>query len=727
MKNLFIAILLLGSLKLFAQPTMSAMTKFELNRAISLCEEQLVTETLLQEKLSHLPIYKVDGRFCLSGIIRFEPNFDYRKYSEHFYFGKPIGNIITVKIPLQHLSKVNQLSGIYFEIAQRIQADNQKMVADTRADSVWKGLNLPKSYTGKNVLIGITDWGFDYTHPMFMDTSLNKTRIRAAWDHFKLSGKKPQGFDYGASYDTPLELAAAQSDTAGTYYGYATHGSHVAGIAGGSGAGLNYRGVAFEAEYLFNSIQLDVGAAIDAFTWMKNIADLDKKRLVINMSWGLYYIGTMDGKSLLSQAIDEMSKQGVVFVTSGGNNGNVNLHIKYTHPGDSLRSKINFYSYSAHPKMWGQSISMWGEVGKSFGTGFEVYNASNVKIGSSKVYETNKNTGYIDSVLVIGSDSIFYNFTIETAHPLNGRPHIRMRIKNTNTNLSIVMVSGAAGGGTVHYWNVVELSNGVGNWGLAFTPFGSPSWPSDANYSIGEPASTSSAISVAAHVSETVLSNGSLSPGNRASFSSKGPTYDERLKPDISAPGSNVISSINSFTTESFTSVANTSFKGRTYHFAAFSGTSMASPAAAGVVALMLEANPALTPKQIMEILKATARQDNRTGVIGVTGSTLWGFGKVTATRAIALAVNTVSINEHYSFNNILVYPNPVKDKCYLSLENGQLAGANITVMNTLGQTVYTNIFVTDEALDLSSLKTGIYFIAVTSNGKMYTGKFLKE
>ena len=278
-----------------SQPTMSAATHYELNNTITLCEEQLISSSLVQDKLGHLPIYKVDGRYCLSGIIRFEPSFDYRKFSKDFYFGKPIGNIITVKIPLQHLSKVNQLSGIYFEIAQRIQADNQKMVADTRADSVWKGINLPKSYTGKNVLIGITDWGFDYTHPMFMDTSLSKTRIRAAWDHFKMSGKKPQGFDYGVSYETPMELDAAQSDTAGTYYSYATHGSHVAGIAGGSGAGIGYRGVAFEAEYLFNSIQLDAGAAIDAFTWMKQIADKDKKRLVINMSWGLYYIGTMDG------------------------------------------------------------------------------------------------------------------------------------------------------------------------------------------------------------------------------------------------------------------------------------------------------------------------------------------------------------------------------------------------------------------------------------------------
>lgn len=727
MKKLFSIILIVFTGTVIAQPSMSAATEFELNRCITVCEEQLISEQLLQEKLSHLPIYKVGGIYCLSGIFRFEPNFTYTKYAKDFFFGMPVGNIVTVKIPLQNLSKLFQLSGIYFEIAQRIQADNHRMTADVRADSVWKGFNLPKAYTGKNVLIGITDWGFDYTHPMFMDTTLSRTRIRAAWDHFKINGKKPQGFGYGALHETPQELAAAQSDTAGTYYGYATHGSHVAGIAAGSGAGIGYRGVAFEAEYLFNSIQLDAGAAIDAFTWMKQIADKDKKRLVINMSWGLYYIGTMDGKSLLSQAIDEMSKQGVVFVTSGGNNGNVNFHLRYTHPGDSLRSRINFYSYDAHPKMWGQSISMWGEVGKAFGAGFEVYNTSNVKIASSRLFNTENFSGYNDSMLIIGVDTIMYNFTVETSHPLNGRPHIRMRIKNTKTNLNIVMVSGAGGGGIVHYWNVVELSNGVGNWGLAFSTFGPIAWPADANYGIGEPASTKSAITVASHISETVLSNGNLNPGNRSTFSSKGPTYDERMKPTISAPGSNIISSINSFTTESFTSVANTNFNGRTYHFASFSGTSMASPAAAGVVALMLEANPSLSPKQIMEILIATARQDIRTGVIGETGSTLWGFGKTTASKAVAMAVNTSAVHDWNQNRKILVYPNPVKDFCYVAMEDWMHKNATIRIYNMLGQTVFTQAILTEEALNLSTLTAGLYYLEIDNNGEKYIGKFLKE
>ena len=55
-------------------------------------------------------------------------------------------------------------------------------------------------------------------------------------------------------------------------------------------------------------------------------------------------------------------------------------------------------------------------------------------------------------------------------------------------------------------------------------------------------------------------------------------------------------------------------FDGMTYEFAKLSGTSMSSPAVAGIVALMLEANPNLSPSDVRDILEATARQDQATG-----------------------------------------------------------------------------------------------------------------
>ena len=219
------------------------------------------------------------------------------------------------------------------------------------------GIDLPHGYTGKNVLIGITDWGFDYSHPMFYDTAMVASRVLAAWDQYKTSGPTPAGFAYGTEYDTPAELDAAQADTA-NIYSYATHGSHVAGISGGGGAGTAYRGVGYDAQYLFTTFLVDDASVLDAYSWMNQKSISESKRLVINQSWGLYYIGTLDGNSLLSQALNNYSDLGVVFCTSAGNNGAVNFHIKKSFANDTIKSRVTFNPYSGYPTMWGQSLSI---------------------------------------------------------------------------------------------------------------------------------------------------------------------------------------------------------------------------------------------------------------------------------------------------------------------------------------------------------------------------------
>lgn len=710
----------------FSQIRINSESQENINRLIVQSKIKNIIELKKDNPL--LPIYKVNGELCLSTLAKVNSKFSITDLSDKAYIGSRVADIITLKIPLKNLSEIYNFQNlIQLNVAERILPQNNKMTWDVRADSVWAGHGLSQSYTGKNVLIGITDWGFDYDHPMFMDTSLTHSRVRAAWDHFKHVGNQPAGFGYGVEYVTPTELDNANSDTAGHYYDYATHGNHVAGIAGGSGAGLKYRGVAFESQFLFNSIQLDAGAAIDAFVWMKNMADNDWKRLVVNMSWGLYYLGTMDGTSLVSQAIDSLSAQGVTFVTSAGNNGDADFHIKKVFSNDSIRTRIGFYPYSAHPFMWGQCISMWGEPSNPFNSRVEVYNSSNQLVASSRYYNTVLDNGYHADYLLVGSDTVFYNYSIDSAHPNNNRPHQRMRVKNTNTSLRVVLHSYAASG-TVHYWNVVELSNGVGNWGLDFYSHGNGGVAGDNNYGLGEPACTESAITIAAHQPANVAITGVEYPGNIAGFSSRGPTYDERMKPDVSAPGMNIISSINSYTTRSYTSVANTTFNGRTYDFAAFSGTSMSSPATAGVVALMLEASPTIEPRQIRDILRKTAREDNRTGTISSAGSPVWGHGKVTATAAIQQAENTVSVEESENIEwRVSVFPNPTNESFTLDLgEKTQLNRIFITDINGRLIKEITPQNVAQYKISFEG-SAGVYFLNLVGDNRHKTLKLIKQ
>lgn len=84
-----------------------------------------------------------------------------------------------------------------------------------------------------------------------------------------------------------------------------------------------------------------------------------------------------------------------------------------------------------------------------------------------------------------------------------------------------------------------------------------------------------------------------------ADFSSRGPTADDRVKPDILFPGYGIVSLR-----------ARGTSMGRTVDglYTEASGTSMATPHAAGAVALLLQAKPALPPHQIKQILRATAK-----------------------------------------------------------------------------------------------------------------------
>jgi len=611
-------------------------------------------------------------------------------------------------------------ASVYVELSRKNQPTLDKAIHDMRADSVQLGIGLPESYTGKDVYIGITDWGFDYTSPMFYDTALQQTRIIAAWDQFKTSGPSPVGYNYGTEYSTSAALLTAGSDTS-NIYSYATHGTHVAGIAGGSGAGTAYRGVAFDANFLFVTFLVDETAVLDAWEWMYQKALTDGKRLVVNMSWGLYHFGTLDGTSLLSQAITAYTDLGVVFANSAGNNGNVNFHIKKTFNNETIKSKVDFYPYSSNPNMWGQSIHAWGEPGQSFSNGIIVANSNNLTLIESPFYSTNNTASYIDTFLVTGIDTVWYNISADSAHYLNNRPQMRLRVKNTNTTLKVILKSTATSG-TVHYWNVTELTNDVGNWGMPFTTAGSGTLAGDNQNGVSEPSCSDDVISVAAYATQYQTSGTSMAGGAIASFSSYGPRYDGVMKPDIAAPGVSIISSMSSYTDATFTSQGSVDFNGRTYHFAKLSGTSMASPMVAGVSALILDANPYLSARQVKEIIMQTARQDNFTGVIPVEGSNRWGAGKINAYAAVQLALITVGTEEIKPNLTWSIYPNPSTTE--LNFKNLMNDASTIEIIDSEGKMI--NMKIENKKVEIQDLKSGIYYIRLNNNGRIEQQKFIK-
>jgi len=656
-------------------------------------------------------VHKVVNDYYLNLLFKISSQFEESSITDlGAFIGGSAQQILSVKWPVNQIDALWNLDGVeVIQLANKIKPTLSKVRYDTRVDSVHAGIGLNSAFTGKNVLLGITDWGFDYSSPMFYDTSLQNTRILSAWDQFKTSGPNPVGFNYGAEYSTPADLIAAGTDTA-NIYSYGTHGTHVAGIAAGSGAGTEYRGIAFESQLLLTTFLVDEGAVLDAWQWMYDKAQTEGKRLVINMSWGLYHTGALDGTSLLSQALDNFSQQGVVFVTSAGNNGDVDFHIKHHFSADTMRTRVNFFSGGVN-NLWGQSVHAWGAANEAFEVKIKVLGTFNDLLAETEWYGTTYTGTYIDTFLVIGTDSVFYNLSADSSYPTNGRPHMRIRVKKQPANYRVVLESTSLSG-TVHYWNVTELSSDVGNWGMPFSSLGSDYSEGDALYSIGAPACTGTAITVAAHKAEYEGFNNNIFGGDRANFSSIGPLMTEEIKPDISAPGQSVASSISSYTDNSFNSITSVDFNGRTYHFSRFSGTSMSSPAVAGIAALMLEANPNLSPHQVKQILMQTARLDDETGVIGMQGDPMWGVGKANAYYAIKRSLNTVGQIGMKKPLSWKVFPNPSSG--IINIEGLSNEVTSIQIINLSGQVLAS--YGNQSKLQLSDLSSGFYIVRIQSN-----------
>ena len=371
--------------------------------------------------------------------------------------------------------------------------------------------------------------------------------------------------------------------------------------------------------------------------------------------------------------------------------------------------------------MWGQSIHAWGEVGKSFSSGLIVYNQNGILAASTPLYATDVLSSYIDSFLVVGLDTIFFNVSADAAHPQNGRPQMRIRVKSLNATNKVLLKS-TAQDGIVHYWNVTELSNDVGNWGMPFATFGTGSIAGDKLYGISEPSCTNSLLSVAAYTPRFYNSSGTALGGIIAPFSSVGPRYDEVLKPEIAAPGVNIVSSISSFTDNSFTQVSSISFNNRTYPFARFSGTSMASPMVAGVIALVLEANPYLSSAQVKDIIIQSAREDAQTGIIPSNGSSQWGWGKINAYLAVKLALNTIGFEEVEQETLWTVYPNPVMQQLHFTVVDE--LPSTIQIISTLGTVIAKKV--NTASIDVSDLKAGSYWVRVELNGRIQQQQFIK-
>ena len=422
-------------------------------------------------------------------------------------------------------------------------------------------------YRGQGMRIAIIDDGVDYTHPDLGGCLGVGCKVVGGYDFVQLDNDPQEGY-------TPEGTPPVQNRD--------YHGTHVASIA----AGL--KGVAPDANILAVRV-LGTGSISNLDTVMAGVEfalrnDVD----VINMSIG-FQNTTAHSNNPYAMLTGNVVSSGVVWVNSNGNDGASGPYRPNMYGASPL--VIATGNADARPSGFPRTtVVATGQVliGGSFGTPFPpallglALPVVDVGFGNTPAAYAGKD---VAGKLVIasrggavGEDATFVN-------------------KGNQA-----LAAGAAG---------LVISNNVAG-DFATAALAVPSFT----------VSQANGLLIRANPLVTVES---FNPGPQiAAGSSRGPTTDLLIKPDVSAPGTSVVAAVP-------LEVSPTGY-------AALSGTSMASPHVAGAAVLLRQAHPDWTPTQVKLALMNTSR--NLSTLTGVTFRAIeQGAGFIDINRALQPAL----------------------------------------------------------------------------------------
>lgn len=430
--------------------------------------------------------------------------------------------------------------------------------------------SLPE--TGRGVVIGVVDWGFDFAHPDFrLDDG--RTRILALWDQrLPPSTRSPQSYGYGIVYtaeDINRALAAEDPYAALGYHpadadtGRGTHATHVASIAAGNGRGCGLTGVAPEADLVFVHLstwdRAELARLGDSVTLLEAVHFIvrmaDKRPWVINLSMGRH--GEQhDGTTPCEQGLDAALRAapGGCIVQSCGNYFQRRIHASgQLRPSEKLTLVWEIEDADITPNQleaWyaGRDIfdvgirSPDGSVSAHAALGERVSLTSGGRdIGTlyHRAYEPNALDNHIEVILHTGGPTGPWELTLMGKDVIDGR---------------------------FHCW--IERDSACPNCQSRFRP--EDAVPSSTTGTICNGFRTIAVGAYNPHSAERQLT----------SFSSSGKTRDGRVKPDVIAPGESILAARS----------APREPRAEMPPWTLMSGTSMAAPHVAGAVACMFEA-----------------------------------------------------------------------------------------------------------------------------------------
>jgi len=499
------------------------------------------------------------------------------------------------------------------------------------------------------VLIGLVDvGGFDFSHPDFLverevgGETVRETRFEVIWDQGATRGRKPRGLPYGAlihreemnaAIAAAPEVGVAATDLVSQSVQVpGSHGTHVASVAAGSSGVCPDAMIAAvlisltEEEQARHRTFYDSGALAHAVDFLFDLGQEKGLPTVINVSLGTNghaHDGTSPISRWIETALDEPGRCVCVAAGNAGQDapqfeGDLGflmgrIHASGRVPARGLAVDLEWQVVgNGIVDVSENELEIWYEAGDELAV--SVRPPSGDWIGPVRLGE------YIEN-LQLPSET-FLSVYSERYHPANGAnrisiflsPRLKDRIVGIEAGRWTVRLHGVeVRDGRFDAWIERDDPRPLGRLGE------SQAWRFPSYFTARTNVDRSSVSSIACGHRVISVANGDERGERINPSSSQGPTRDGRNKPDIAAPGTDI--------------VAARGFSGPDRPWISMTGTSMATPYVTGVAAQMLALEPRLTATQILGMLRRTARP--------LPGSTYeWrndaGFGRIDPEHALA-------------------------------------------------------------------------------------------
>lgn len=530
------------------------------------------------------------------------------------------GRIAIAEIPLDRLSELSEHPAVRrIEAGRRASLCMDTTTAVVNALPAYTVTPTHQAYTGSGVVVGVMDVGFDLTHPTFYDATGTRYRIGAFWDQLSkdtIDSRLPVGRDY-VGYDQVL--AQKHSVDALTQM----HGTHTLGTAAGSGYDTRYRGMAYDSDICLvnNAVSSDIEyidsadyykftTATDAlgFKYMFDYADSLGKPCVTSFSEG-YSPYWDEEDSLYAAFLDSLSTPGHIIVSSAGNESLCQTYMEKSRGQAAagafvhVNKEVAWYRVKADGPIR-LSMLIYGNGGESPSDTL-AYDSADPRLDEDAIIDTLLIGGDTLAVAVYRYASRFdatqvYGMEMKASRKISELPDMALVLEGVDTFAEAFGTSNYAfiGRGTDTRWSAAQFGHNI------FAPSCFP-----AVISVG---ATTHRLCYQNHHGNWVNNFAGVEPGTRSYFSSQGPAANGALKPQVMAPGVNVVSALSSLAdsaAEDKSIVAYSVFQDKRYGWTVSSGTSMAGPVVAGAIALWLQAKPDLTRDEVIDIIARTSRQ----------------------------------------------------------------------------------------------------------------------